>query len=131
MKTNPQKQPNKITYDAQGKPLGRAASDVAKILIGKDNVNYSPNKIEKSMVEVKNIEGLIFTGKKLTQKKYYTHSGYLGNLKEFTLEEKLSKGPEKLFVKTVSGMLAKNRLQKLQIKRIKFLKETKVPYEGI
>ena len=123
MKTNQQNQQNKVVYDADGKSLGRAASDVAKLLIGKDNVEYSPNKIEKSIIEIKNIERLIYTGKKLTQKKYYTHSGYLGNIKESTLEESLAKGTEKVFIKTVSGMLAKNRLRKPQIKRIKFSKE--------
>ncbi len=107
------------TIDATGKVLGRLASQVALLLRGKDKVDFAAYKDIGDIVIVKNVDKLKFTGKKLAQKKYYSHSGYLGGLKEITLEKLLAKSPESVFKKAVMGMLPKNKLRAEMIKRLK------------
>ena len=111
---------NQIIVDVEGKSLGRAASEIAKILIGKDKTNFAYNRICGEAVLVKNVDKIVFTGRKETQKSYYRHSGYLGNLKEFKLADSYAKDPKEFFSKTVKGMLPKNKLQDKMIKKLKF-----------
>lgn len=103
-----------------GLPMGRAASEVAKLIIGKNSPDYAPNKLSDAIVIVSNVDKLSFSGRKLIQKKYYTHSGYIGNLKEKSLEASFQEDPKKLFAKTVKGMLPKNRLGSQMIKKLRF-----------
>lgn len=105
--------------DAQGKSLGRLASEIAILLQGKHKPDFAPHKDIGDFVIVKNFEKVKFTGKKLKKKKYFRHSGYLGGLKEETLEELLKKDPFLVLRKAVLGMLPKNKLRKKMIKRLK------------
>jgi len=108
--------------DAKDKVLGRLASKIAYILIGKHKVTYSPSYIGGDYVVVINADKIKLTGKKLVQKKYYRHSGHLGNLKEFTAGYLLQKKPEELLRMAVSKMLPKNKLRERMLKRLKIYK---------
>lgn len=107
------------TIDAAGKVLGRLATEVALLLRGKHKADFAPYKDVGDIVVVKNVDKLKFTGKKLAQKKYYSHSRYLGGLKEITLEKLFAKDPADVFKKAVMGMLPKNKLRSEMIKRLK------------
>ena len=106
--------------DLAGKPLGRAASEVAKLIIGKDSPDYAPNKLSENRVTATKVDKLAFSGRKLIQKKYYKHSGYIGRLKEKPLEDKFREDAKKLFTGTVKGMLPKNKLAAQMIKKLKY-----------
>jgi large subunit ribosomal protein L13 len=108
------------TIDAAGKVLGRLASEIAILLMGKHKPNYDPSKDMGDVVIVKNVEKIKITGKKLEKEKYYRHSGYLGGLKEIPIKKIFQEKPEFLLKKAVYGMLPKNRLRKKMIKRLKF-----------
>jgi len=108
------------TIDATGKVLGRIASEIAILLMGKHKPNYDPSKDMGDVVIVKNVEKIKITGKKLEKEKYYRHSGYLGGLKEIPIKKIFQEKPEFLLKKAVYGMLPKNRLRKKMIKRLKF-----------
>jgi large subunit ribosomal protein L13 len=108
------------TIDATGKVLGRLASQIAILLRGKHKPNFDPSKDMGDIVVVKNVDKMKFTGKKLKKKIYRWHSGYLGGLKERTLEEMFKKDPKKVLKLAILGMLPKNRLRKRMIKRLKF-----------
>lgn len=105
-------------FNAQNKVAGRLASEVAKILIGKNQTNFKPNQTAQVKVIVTNINGLKFTGKKMEQKTYYRHSGYLGNLREIKLKTAWQKNPKQTFRQIVSGMLPKNKLRSLRLKNL-------------
>ena len=111
---------NEYKLDVNGMPMGRAASEVAKLIIGKNKTDYAPNKLSDAIVVVSNVDKLSFSGRKLIQKKYYTHSGYIGNLKEKSLEDKFEVDPKKLFTQTVKGMLPHNRLGSQMIKKLRY-----------
>ncbi len=96
--------------DAENKTLGRLASEVAKILKGKNKPIYTPYVDTGDFVIVVNADKIAVTGKKLDQKKYYHHSDYVGGLKETTLREMLDKKPEKVVELAVKGMLPKGPL---------------------
>lgn len=108
------------TIDASGKSLGRLASEIAIILMGKHKPSFVPYKDLGDIVIVKNVEKIKFTGKKLEQKKYYHHTGYPGSLKIKKLKELFEKNPKDVLIKAVSRMLPKNKLRKNMIKRLKF-----------
>lgn len=114
--------------DATNAILGRLASHIAKLLMGKHKSQFAYNKDVGDYVVVKNIKKLKFTGSKLLKKIYYTHSGYIGSLRKITLKEKFNKNPAEVLREAVLNMLPKNRLRKHFIKRLKFdnnLDETK------
>jgi len=108
------------TIDATDKILGRLASQIAALLQGKQKSNFDPSKDMGDFVIVKNIKRIKFSGQKLKKKKYYTHSRYLGGLKQQTLEEIFRKDPTEILKMAVSGMLPKNKLRKKMLKRLKF-----------
>ena len=93
--------------DAEGKTLGRLASEVAKVLRGKNKPIFTPHIDTGDYVIVVNAEKIKVTGKKLDQKVYYRHSGYVGGIKETTLKEMLNKHPERVIEFAVKGMLPK------------------------
>jgi len=108
---NPTKLERKwFVVDAEGKTLGRLASEVAKQLRGKTEPYYTPNEDCGNYVIVINAEKITVTGKKLDQKVYYHHSDYVGGMKEATLKEKLAKKPEQVIELAVKGMLPKGPL---------------------
>lgn len=96
--------------DATDMTLGRLASEVAKILRGKNKPIYTPHIDTGDYVVVINADKIKVTGKKLDQKIYYHHSDYVGGMKETTLREKLDKKPEQVFELAVKGMLPKGPL---------------------
>ena len=96
--------------DAEGKTLGRLASEVANVLRGKNKPTYTPHIDTGDNVIVINAEKIKVTGKKLDQKIYYSHSDYVGGMKETTLREMMNKKPEKVIELAVKGMLPKNAL---------------------
>ena len=96
--------------DATRYTLGRLASEVAKVLRGKNKPTYTPSMDTGDYVIVVNAEKVKVTGKKLDQKVYYRHSEYVGSLKETTLREMLNKHPERVIESAVKGMLPKGPL---------------------
>jgi large subunit ribosomal protein L13 len=114
--------------DATGQTLGRFASRIAKILMGKNKPNYTPNVDNGDFVVVVNAEKIRVTGKKLNQKVYYHHTGYIGNLKAETLKERLEKKPEEVIVDAVWGMLPKTRLGRKMIKKLKVYRGSEHPH---
>jgi large subunit ribosomal protein L13 len=107
------------TINAEGKVLGRLATEISILLRGKHKPNFVPYRDTGDLVVVKNFNKIKLTGKKNKQKKYYHHSGYLGGLKETTLEKQFAKNPADVLKKAVWGMLPKNKLGAEQIKRLK------------
>lgn len=105
--------------DAEGKTLGRLASQIAAILRGKHKPTYNPSVDTGDFVVVVNAEKIHVTGQRLDQKKYYTHSGYQGGLKEKTLRQMLETKPERVIYLAVRGMLPKNVLGRKMIKKLK------------
>ena len=96
--------------DANGMTLGRLASEIASILRGKNKPTFTPHMDTGDYVIVVNAEKVKVTGRKLDQKIYYHHSGYVGGLKETTLKEMLAKHPERVVEHAVKGMLPKGPL---------------------
>lgn len=96
--------------DATGYTLGRLASEVAKILRGKNKPTFTPHIDTGDYVIITNAENIKVTGKKLDQKIYYRHSDYVGGMKETTLREMLDKKPDKVIELAVKGMLPKGPL---------------------
>ncbi|NVP18092.1 50S ribosomal protein L13 [Candidatus Gracilibacteria bacterium] len=105
--------------DAQDQTLGRLATKIAVILKGKNKASFAPHIDNGDYVIVTNCDKFAVTGKKLTDKMYYRHSGYLGGLKEISLEDLLEKKPTKALELAVSGMLPKNKLRKEMLSRLK------------
>jgi len=105
--------------DATGKTLGRLASEIAKILIGKHKPTYTPHVDGGDFVVVINADKIHATGKKLDQKVYYRHTLYPGGLKETTLRKMLQEKPEEVIRLAVKGMLPKNKLRDRRMKRLK------------
>ena len=104
--------------DATGHTLGRLASEVAKVLRGKNKPTFTPSMDTGDYVIVINAEKIKVTGKKLDQKIYYNHSDYVGGMKETTLREKMDKKPEDVIYLGVKGMLPKARLRRQKIKKL-------------
>jgi len=108
----------KKTIDVKDMAFGRAASEVAKLIIGKHMSDYAPNKLPDIQVMVENIDQLRFTGRKMINKKYFKHSGYIGNLKQKTLEAEYETNPGRLFKNCVKSMLPKNKLADKMIRKL-------------
>ena len=104
--------------DAEGKTLGRLASEIAKVLRGKNKPTFTPHMDCGDNVVVINAEKIAVTGKKLDQKVYYHHSGWVGGMKTATLKEKLAKKPEDVMYLAVKGMLPKGPLGRSMIKKL-------------
>mmetsp|Transcript_37545 Transcript_37545/g.96902 ORF Transcript_37545/g.96902 Transcript_37545/m.96902 type:complete len:150 (-) Transcript_37545:299-748(-) len=100
-----------FVVDATGKAVGRIATDITKLLMGKHKPSYDPSRVSGDNVIVVNAEKVLFTGKKWDQKIYYKHTGHPGGLKETKAKDLLEKKPEEILKKAVKGMLPKNRLQ--------------------
>lgn len=104
--------------DAEGKTLGRLSSEIAKILRGKHKPIFTPHIDTGDYIIVVNAEKVKVTGKKLNQKIYYHHSGYVGGLKQTTLKEMLAKKPERVIELAVKGMLPKGPLGRQMYKKL-------------
>ena len=116
---NPDKIERKwYVVDAEGATLGRLASEIAKVLRGKNKPEYTPHIDTGDYVIVVNAEKVKVTGKKLQQKVYYNHSDYVGGMRETTLAELLAKKPEKVIELAVKGMLPKGPLGRTMYKKL-------------
>ena len=116
---NPDKIERKwYVVDAEGQTLGRMASEIAKVLRGKNKPEYTPHVDTGDYVVVVNAEKVKVSGKKLQQKIYYNHSDYVGGLKETTLAEMMAKKPEKVIELAVKGMLPKGPMGRDMIKKL-------------
>ena len=116
---NPDKIERKwYVVDAEGSTLGRLASEIAKVLRGKNKPEYTPHIDTGDYVIVVNAEKVKVTGKKLQQKVYYNHSDYVGGMRETTLAELLAKKPEKVIELAVKGMLPKGPMGRDMIKKL-------------
>ena len=104
--------------DAEGKTLGRLASEVAKVLRGKNKAIFTPHIDTGDYVIVVNADKVKVTGKKLDQKIYYHHSDYIGGMKETTLREMMNKHPERVIEYAVKGMLPKGPLGRQMYKKL-------------
>lgn len=113
-------QPKIHTIDATEKVLGRLATQIATLLQGKHKPDFVPYLDKGDSVIIKNVNKIKLTGRKMEQKKYYRHSGYLGGLKEIPLKKVFERNPELVLEKAVFGMLPKNKLRAKMIKRLKF-----------
>ena len=109
---------NWYVVDATGYTLGRLASEIAKVLRGKNKAIFTPHVDTGDYVIVTNADKIKVTGKKLDQKIYYSHSDYVGGMKEVTLKEKLEKKPEQVIELAVKGMLPKGPLGRAMIKKL-------------
>ena len=104
--------------DAEGQTLGRLASEIAKVLRGKNKPTYTPHIDTGDYVIVVNAEKIKVTGKKLDQKVYYHHSDYVGGMKETSLKDMLAKKPEQVIELAVKGMLPKGPLGREMYKKL-------------
>lgn len=113
-----------------GQPLGRLASRVARILLGKHKPSYTPHIDNGDFVIVTDAAQVVLTGNKLRDKKYYRHSGYPGGLKEQSAEKLLAGQPEVLVRRAVQGMLPHNIIGRKMAKRLKVYANGAHPHEA-
>lgn len=116
--------------NAQGKILGRLATEISILLRGKNKAEYTPFLDSGDFVIIINAEKIKVTGDKLEQKKYYSHSGYPGGIKEITLKELLDKKPEDVIRKAVWGMIPKNKLGRAVYKKLKVYRGPDHPHKA-
>jgi len=114
--------------DATGMTLGRLAVEIAKKLQGKHKAHYADHRDTGDYVVVTNADKIVVTGNKLATKKYYRYSGYKGNLKTFTLKWMMEHKPLRILELAVRGMLPKNKMRKLRMKRLKLYTDDQHPY---
>ena len=116
--------------DAEGKTLGRLATQIADTLRGKRKPQFTPHVDTGDFVIVVNAEKIQVTGNKLDQKRYYRHSGYPGGIRSRTLREQLDRRPTEVLRVAVKGMLPKNRLARQQITKLKIYAGPQHPHEA-
>jgi large subunit ribosomal protein L13 len=116
--------------DAEGKTLGRLATQLADLLRGKGKPQYTPHVDSGDFVVVVNAEKIAVTGKKLDEKMYYRHSGYPGGLKERPLREQLERQPTEVLRKAVRGMLPRTRLGRQQLTKLKVYAGPEHPHDA-
>lgn len=110
---------NWFVVDAEGKTLGRLATQIAEVLRGKRKPQYTPHIDTGDFVVVVNAEKIAVTGNKRTQKRYWRHSGYPGGIRSRTFEEMLGRRPEEILRLAVKGMMPRNRLARKQLSKLK------------
>ena len=116
--------------DASGKVLGRLASEIALRLRGKHKAIYTPHVDTGDFIVVVNAEKILLTGKKLTDKIYYSYSGYPGGLRETAAGKMLAEKPEKLIRIAVAGMMPKNNLGRKMLKKLKIYSGNAQPHDA-
>jgi large subunit ribosomal protein L13 len=133
MKSQKSTLPKKATrkwheIDASSNSLGRIATQIANYLRGKHKRDFTPHMDCGDFVVVTNVDKLVLTGRKVEQKKYYHHSGYLGGLKTTTLKQMLPNKPEEVLKKAVFSMLDEVKFRKTMMARLKLVKGTTHTY---
>lgn len=114
--------------DAEGKTLGRLATQIADMLRGKRKPEYTPHCDTGDFVVVINAEKVRVTGRKMEQKRYWRHSGYPGGIRSRTLAEMLDRQPEEVLRKAVKGMIPRNKLGRAQLRKLKVYAGTEHPH---
>lgn len=119
-----------VLVDANGKNLGRLASKISSILLGKNKPTFTPGVDTGDYVVVVNAERITVTGNKMEDKYYYRHSGYPGGLKRINLKDQLAKYPDRVIRQAVWGMLPHNRYGRKVIKKLKIYAGPDHPHEA-
>jgi large subunit ribosomal protein L13 len=119
-----------FVVDAEGKTLGRLATQIADVLRGKRKPTYTPHVDVGDFVIVVNAEKIVVTGKKLEDKRYWRHSGYPGGIRFQTLGTLLEKRPEEVIRRAVKGMLPRNRLARQQLRKLKVYAGPEHPHQA-
>jgi large subunit ribosomal protein L13 len=114
--------------DAKGEILGRLANRIATLLTGKHKSYFVPHLDCGDYVVVTNAAGVVVSGRKTKDKKYYRHSGYPGGFRQITFREQMAKDPRKIIQHAVAGMLPKNKLRSKRLARLKIFINEKHPY---
>jgi large subunit ribosomal protein L13 len=125
------KQVNRIWFeiDASSQPVGRVATRIANILRGKHKRDFTPHMDMGDFVVATNVDKLKFTGRKIEQKIYYHHSGYLGGLKQKKLKDEIIRSPETVLKKAVFSMIDDIRFRNKLVSRLKVVKGTDHNYK--
>lgn len=121
-------EPEFILFDAKGEVLGRLATKIAKLLSGKEEVDYEPRIGGKNWAIVINSDKIRLTGDKENKKIYWRHSGYPGGIYKATFKEMLEKDSTQIIKKAVKGMLPKNKISNEALKRLRVFTGTENPY---
>ena len=116
--------------DAQGRTLGRLATEIARRLRGKHKPEYTPHVDTGDYIVVINAEKIRVTGSKLKDKMYHHHTGYIGNLKSESLQTLLDRAPERVLELAVKGMLPRNSLGRQMLKKLKVVCGTEHPHQA-
>ena len=116
--------------DAQGRTLGRLATEIARRLRGKHKPEYTPHVDTGDYIVVINAEKIRVTGSKLKDKMYHHHTGYIGNLKSESLQTLLNRAPERVLELAVKGMLPRNPLGRQMLKKLKVVCGTEHPHQA-
>ena len=119
-----------FVVDANGRTLGRLATEIASRLRGKHKPEFTPHVDTGDYIVVVNAEKIRVTGNKLKDKLYQHHTGYIGNLKTINLEDLLEKAPEQVITKAVKGMLPKNKLATQMLKKLKIYVGSDHPHQA-
>jgi large subunit ribosomal protein L13 len=116
--------------DAEGQTLGRLATEISRLLRGKNKPQYTPHVDTGDFVVVVNAEKMVVTGKKAEQKVYYRHTGYPGGLRETSYEAMLERKPTEILRKAVRGMMPRTRLGRQQFRKLKIYAGPEHPHEA-
>lgn len=119
-----------FVVNAKGRIIGRLASQIAIVLMGKNKVTYQPYKLSGDKVIVINASKIVATGRKEEQKNYYRYSGYPGGLKVRTLKTLRQEDPERILKHAVEGMLPKTKLGSVMVKNLYIYSGEKHPHEA-
>lgn len=117
-----------VLVDADSKVVGRLASEIANILRGNNKPTFAAHQDTGDFVVVVNAEKMKFTGQKLSQKKYYRHTGYIGGVKEESADKLMARAPEEVLYKAVKGMLPGTTLGRAQLKKLKIYRGAEHPH---
>ena len=123
-------QPSWYLVNAEGQTLGRLASQIASRLRGKHKPEYTPHVDTGDYIVVVNAEKIHVTGRKLKDKMYYKHTGYIGNLKKESLEHLMQRAPEKALERAVKGMLPRNPLGRQMFKKLRVFSGTEHSHQA-
>jgi len=121
---------NWYLIDAEGQTLGRLATEIARLLRGKNKPRYTPHVDTGDFVVVVNAEKVVVTGRKAEQKVYYRHTGYPGGLKETSYEVMLERKPTEILRRAVRGMMPRTRLGRRQLRKLKIYAGPEHPHEA-
>lgn len=122
---------NYYLFDAKEEILGRMSTGIARILMGKNSINYRPNQKSSNWVIVINSDLVRLSGEKAKAKKYWTYTGYPGGIKNKNFEEKIKADSKEVIMKAVKGMMPKNKLTKENLKQLRIFHDSNHNYKKI